>query len=91
MLADSNCPPQPFPVDLPDTLPEEIQNALTALDKVANATVNSVSVVSSLIKNGIISLQSSDNILAILNYLARCCDECDIQRKHTDDQRLWCQ
>ena len=77
MLANSNCPPQPFPVDLPATLPEEIQNALTALDKVANATVNSVSVVSLLIKNGIISLQSSDNILLSFNfelYIAWCCD-----------------
>ena len=67
-LADSNCPPQPFPVDLPAALPEEIQNALTALDKVANATVNSVSVVSLLIKNGIISLQAI-YYHSILNYI----------------------
>ena len=46
---DGNCPSQPFPVDLPptDKLPEEIQNALKALDRLANSSINPVTVVKS--------------------------------------------
>lgn len=42
---DANCPPQPFPVNLPDPLPEEIQNALLNLDKLASSSVNTTTVV----------------------------------------------
>ena len=50
---DGNCPSQPFPVDFPptDKLPEEIQDALKALDKLANSSINPVTVVKSLVNH----------------------------------------